>query len=126
MPEDNWVLAPTYEVDIHLPEYWAYVQFADTNVNGTEAVRDPDWTIRFLAMQVYYAELAHEKKHGAYTDNMDVVASLTPIPNALTRNCTGSIHVQLHQSGRHYTAFVRSLNSTRTASVRDDRYLIVT
>lgn len=42
VPEDNWVLAPTFEIDIHLPEYWAYLQFSNGQVNTTSPVRDPD------------------------------------------------------------------------------------
>lgn len=41
-PEDNWVWAPTYVIDIHLPEYWGYVQMSSGAVNTSAMVMDPD------------------------------------------------------------------------------------
>ncbi|EGD83163.1 hypothetical protein PTSG_03794 [Salpingoeca rosetta] len=124
-PEDNWVLAPTYKVAIHRPEYWAYLQFADTHVNGTSAVKDPDWTIRFLAMQLYYAELSFKMKSDRYSADLAEVEQYTPIPGALTRGCTGKISVSVDAEGKHYSAHVPDVSRRRVAVIRDDRYLIV-
>ncbi|EDQ87978.1 uncharacterized protein MONBRDRAFT_9393 [Monosiga brevicollis MX1] len=45
--EYNWVYAPTYVVDIHLPELWANLQFSTANPNGTApATVDPDASIK--------------------------------------------------------------------------------
>eukprot|EP01147_Barroeca_monosierra_P004104 gene4104-8466_t len=120
-PEDNWVLAPSYAVNIHMPEYWSYLQFADTNVNRTSVVPDPDWTVRFIAMQLYYAE----ETYGVYTSNIKDVVDLTPIPNVLTSRCTGTITIFVEKSGDKYHGHVPNVNGTRTAIIRDDRYLLV-
>ena len=34
--EDNWVWSPQGRVDMHQPEHWGYLQFADGPVNETE------------------------------------------------------------------------------------------
>eukprot|EP00054_Salpingoeca_dolichothecata_P025967 m.183670 g.183670 ORF g.183670 m.183670 type:complete len:370 (-) comp25516_c0_seq5:78-1187(-) len=125
VPEDNWVLAPTYIVDIHLPEYWAYLQFSTDAVNATGPVRDPDWTIRFLAMQVYYAQLSYFKTYAAYTDDISKLSPLTPVHGALEQDCTRPISIHLRNGTQEYTAELPSLKTKRTAFIRDDRYLIV-
>eukprot|EP00043_Microstomoeca_roanoka_P009143 m.87099 g.87099 ORF g.87099 m.87099 type:complete len:258 (+) comp14492_c1_seq2:897-1670(+) len=126
VPEDNWVLAPTYVVDIHLPEYWAYLQFADTNVNGTAPVTDPNWTIRFVAMQLYYAELAYQQANGKYTDSLEDIAPLTPVEGVLSHGCVGNIAIDLGGQGQNYTATVADVENKNMAVIRDDRYLFVT
>ena len=44
-------------VDIHQPEYWGYIQFSSGAPNTTAAVKDPSWTLRSVAMQIYYAQV---------------------------------------------------------------------
>ena len=51
------VLQPTGMVDIHQPEYWGYIQFSSGAPNTTAAVKDPSWTLRSVAMQIYYAQV---------------------------------------------------------------------
>jgi hypothetical protein len=62
-PGDNWLWAPLGIVDVHQPERWGYIQFATGAVNATKQVQDPDWLIRSVAMQLYYAELGFADAH---------------------------------------------------------------
>jgi hypothetical protein len=57
---DNWLWAPLGIVDVHQPERWGYLQFADGPVNATVARRDPDWAVRSVAMQLYVRSLARD------------------------------------------------------------------
>jgi hypothetical protein len=86
---DNWVWAPTGMVDIHQPEYWGYLQFSAAPPNTTAAVKDPSWTLRSVAMQIYYAQIRVKGCKmtptrgctggtGNYTDNLLVLSTLAP------------------------------------------------
>jgi hypothetical protein len=64
-PEDNWVWSPQGLVNMHYPEMWGIVTFADgvdvvaVDDDGVEAA----WALR----RVYYAERNWRAKHGSYT-----------------------------------------------------------
>ncbi|MBN9520578.1 carbohydrate-binding family 9-like protein [bacterium] len=66
-PEHNWVWSPQGVIDMHRPERWGYLQFAE---KPGEAFRlDPDWEARDTLHRVYYAQRAHRAKAGRYTAN---------------------------------------------------------
>lgn len=54
VPEDNWVLAPTYVVNIHLPEFWANLQFSTDNVNQTQPIWDPEVVLLSVCRIVHH------------------------------------------------------------------------
>jgi len=128
-PGDNWLWAPLGIVDVHQPERWGYLQFADGEVNGTEVIPDPDYAIRSVAMQVYYAQKAFAASaagRGNFTEDMAVLAELAPLgPAALNGTCTCPPTVTLAHGRKAYTAHVGDLHQNRTASVTQDRYLLV-
>jgi hypothetical protein len=75
-PEDNWVYAPTGVVNIHYPELWAYLYFADENtpefaLPETEKMK---WELR----KIYYAERIHYEKHGMFTADFSALAAQSP------------------------------------------------
>eukprot|EP00038_Savillea_parva_P012574 m.205560 g.205560 ORF g.205560 m.205560 type:complete len:442 (-) comp22997_c0_seq1:178-1503(-) len=128
-PCDNWLWAPLGIVDVHQPERWGYVQFATGDINATEPVRDPDWAIRSVAMQLYYAQEAYKAGHGSFTTNVDSLAQFAPLgPAALNGTCTHVPTVTLTDRGGvpGYKAMVASRSEpARTATITDDRYLLV-
>jgi hypothetical protein len=67
-PPSYWTWAPTGHVNIHIPEMWGYVLFADR----TDAVfaMPPDTEVRTRLYRLYYAERAYGAKHGHYTDSV--------------------------------------------------------
>eukprot|EP00995_Heteronema_vittatum_P007481 NODE_262_length_1564_cov_4.591419_g187_i0.p1 GENE.NODE_262_length_1564_cov_4.591419_g187_i0~~NODE_262_length_1564_cov_4.591419_g187_i0.p1 ORF type:complete len:446 (-),score=116.13 NODE_262_length_1564_cov_4.591419_g187_i0:118-1455(-) len=128
--EDNWVYAATGHINMHMPEYWAYLQFSTAQVNTSEAVPDPDWTVRHLAMQLYEAQLAYRHKHSKYTANLSALSELTPISGVLELACHGDIGLTVAEDGRHYNASVPSVPdsegcSDRVAHICSDRFLTV-
>jgi len=109
-------------VDVHQPERWGYIQFSTDVVNATSVRKDPDFSIRSVAMQLYYAEHAFFAVQNRYTDNINELAQyLTLGKNIfLCVNATTII-----SDNTTFTVSVAGLNTQRVATVTDDRYLLV-
>lgn len=58
-PESNWVWSPQYQINMHRPDYWGYVQFAKTPVPFKP---DPTWEGRATLARRAEAHLATRKK----------------------------------------------------------------
>jgi len=73
LPEDNWVWSPQSAIAMHMPEWWGYVQFADSP--ATSAVPDfkenPDEQIKWALWQLYYQQIAQHEKHGYYSNDIE-------------------------------------------------------
>jgi hypothetical protein len=77
--EDNWVWSPQGRVDMHQPEHWGYLQFADGAVNETAPLYDEEWPVRSIAMGIYWAQrLFAEQNEGLYTDSLTALAEFSP------------------------------------------------
>eukprot|EP00960_Hanusia_phi_P028787 747593-Hanusia_phi.AAC.9 len=122
-PEENWVWEKMGEVNMHLPERWGYLQFADGKVNATKTKSDPEWTLRCVCMALYTAQLKYKSAQGRYTD---VVQELLPFdPDAvLAGTCSSYPHIKLRKDGG-YVAEVTSKSGDFLATIRDDRFLQV-
>ena len=57
--EDNWVWSPQGKVNMHLPEHWGYVRFAEKAGGGAPA--DPSYAVR-MRLQDYYQQQVEFKK----------------------------------------------------------------
>lgn len=73
LPEENWVWSPMGIVNMHYPELWGYVLFADQD--QTEFQLPPDEGIKRLLRKVYYRQRNHYAEFGAFSDRLDVVLS---------------------------------------------------
>ncbi|MCC8153218.1 MAG: carbohydrate-binding family 9-like protein [Tannerellaceae bacterium] len=70
--EYNWVWAPTGVINIHLPEFWGYVQFSD-KIAGTgtdEFSKNPDEDIKWALRNLYYRQQQYLSEYGKYADNI--------------------------------------------------------
>jgi len=123
MPEFNWVLAPTYMINIHLPEYWAYIQFDEGPVNVTKPVHDPDFFLRYIAMQVYYGEVKYYQVNQAYTESLQELTLYVPNPSVIISDCISGIDITITSST--FQISVTAANSTRVCTVDDTRYVQV-
>jgi hypothetical protein len=76
LPEDNWVWSPQGLVDMHYPEMWGFLQFSDKVAGtGTDVFKEnPEEKTKWLLRQIYYAELAHYRKHQSYTSDLASLA----------------------------------------------------
>lgn len=74
LPEENWVWAPTGVVNIHYPELWGFVVFADS---ADEAFTVPgDELIKWELRKLYYAEQQYLDMHGSYTDSLETLRAI--------------------------------------------------
>ncbi|MEX0600859.1 MAG: carbohydrate-binding family 9-like protein [Rhodothermales bacterium] len=72
-PADWSVWSPQGEIDIHKPECWGFVQFAETSVgDGTVAfVEDPNEQIKWALRTLYYRQRDFFEERGEYADDLD-------------------------------------------------------
>lgn len=77
--EDNWVWSPQGRVDMHQPEHWGLLQFADGAVNETAPVYNQQWPVRSIAMAIYWAQrLYAAQNEDLYTDSLVDLAQFSP------------------------------------------------
>lgn len=128
--EDNWVWSPQGSIAMHLPERWGFLQFADGPVNGTAPVHNTQWPVRSVAMALYYAQHAYFSNstagNGTFTADVSALYPFTPDPHVLDGTCShGAPIVALGPNATTFSASVSSLDATWTASIRNDRLLLV-
>lgn len=75
--ENNWVWAPTGVINIHMPEYWGYVQFSDkvAGTGETPFVKNPAEETKWILRNLYYRQTEYAAAFGQYAT---VVAELKP------------------------------------------------
>ena len=122
-PCENWLWAPLGIVDVHQPERWGYIQFSNQAVNSTFKITDPDWQIRSVAMQLYYAQHHYYSQHNhTYTTNVTDLYSYIPLGEEIL-TCS-ELPTITTQPGK-FVVQVMDLKTQRIASVTEDRYLLV-
>ena len=70
---DNWVWSPQGLVDMHFPEKWGYVQFAEAVVGRKEVpyLASPTGEAERLLRGIYYRQCRFYQEHGHYTTSLD-------------------------------------------------------
>jgi len=122
--EDNWVWSPQGEIQMHLPERWGVLQFSTATPGSTTMVRDPDWRIRHVASAVYDAQKAWAKSHGGvYTSKIEDLQPLAA-SGTLDGACTKLPKISVDGENK-FKAEVQSKDGKTTASIREDRLLII-
>lgn len=76
LPEDNWVWAPTGVINIHYPELWAFVFFAEEGQNADDFKIPENEYRKWELRKLYYAQQAYWDEHGCYTDDLDALKEL--------------------------------------------------
>lgn len=73
--EHNWVWAPTGVINIHMPEYWGFVQFSDKTAGTGEdkfAV-NPDEETKWLLRNLYYRQNEYMNATGSYAQSLSTL-----------------------------------------------------
>jgi hypothetical protein len=72
LPEDNWVWSPQAAINMHMPERWGFVQFADVPAGGRAApfVENPDERVKWALRRLYYRQRAFRAAHGRYASDL--------------------------------------------------------
>lgn len=70
--EYNWVWAPTGVINIHMPEYWGYVQLSDQVAGTAETpfVNQPAEAIKWLLRNLYYRQNEYAATFGHYATSV--------------------------------------------------------
>ncbi|MBX7132928.1 MAG: carbohydrate-binding family 9-like protein [Fimbriimonadaceae bacterium] len=72
LAEDNWVWSPQGAIDMHRPEMWGYVLFADDP--NAECPFDPDHEARMTLMDLYWKQKEFHAKHGRWASILEELA----------------------------------------------------
>ncbi len=67
--EDNWVWSPQDAIDMHRPERWGVVQFADRTTDLPLPRRLADWDNRLSLIALWEAQMAHRASTGRYASS---------------------------------------------------------
>ena len=88
LPEDNWVWAPTGVINIHYPELWAFVFFADDTTSDDTLVIPEDEYRKWEFRKLYYAQNILFDQTGKYTNNLDELKAILAenAPNEYNRS----------------------------------------
>ncbi len=72
-PEDNWVWSPQGVINMHYPEMWGYVQFADEIVGEKDVpfAADKKEAAKWFLRNIYYAERNFFEENGSYTSDLN-------------------------------------------------------
>lgn len=70
--EYNWVWAPTGVINIHMPEYWGFVQISDkvAGTGETPFVTDPNDEVKWLLRNLYYRQNEYAATFGEYAPSV--------------------------------------------------------
>jgi hypothetical protein len=73
-PEDNWVWSPMGLINMHYPELWGYVVFADGNGEPSAFELPADERIKWELRRLYYRERNYYETHGEFTSDLSLLA----------------------------------------------------
>lgn len=125
--EDNWVWSPQYAVNMHMPENWGYIQFRshfEAEGLDAEVPLDPEWNVRYLSFQLYYAQHAFKEANGHYARNLSALEPYFQKEN--TSKCINLQHLSVNNTENTFEARLKSIvDPLHVASIRDDSFIYV-
>ncbi|MDO3411734.1 carbohydrate-binding family 9-like protein [Saccharibacillus sp. CPCC 101409] len=69
-PEDNWVWSPQGVINMHYPELWGYVLFADGETPESFELPD-DEIVKWKLRRLYYRQRNHYERSGVFADRIE-------------------------------------------------------
>ncbi|MCE5168463.1 carbohydrate-binding family 9-like protein [Paenibacillus profundus] len=106
-PEDNWVWSPQGIINMHYPELWGFVQFADEPL---EFEMPKDELIKWELRKLYYRERQHFEEHGCYCNDFAV----------LKHDDAWSIDPIIETTGGMFQISARSHDGQRWIRIQED------
>jgi len=72
-PEFNWVWSPQWAINMHMPEYWGYIQFEDTPAGeATVPFSIQEYTEeKYLIRELYYMQHRYKSENGTFAENLN-------------------------------------------------------
>ncbi|KAG7401040.1 hypothetical protein PHYBOEH_003235 [Phytophthora boehmeriae] len=136
LSEENWVWSSQYAVDMHRPEWWGYLQFRPRGEAPPESIDtnkvvslDPEWGVRYVSFQFYYAQHAFYNITGEYASTMDKLRPFFAFAEAF--QCSMLFDIQASKDTFHARIGVKKNASDGVdadgfiASIRDDGNIVV-
>ncbi|SFE36128.1 Carbohydrate family 9 binding domain-like [Thermophagus xiamenensis] len=82
LSEENWVWSPQGVVNMHRPETWGFVQFADSYVGNAEVEFDNKLVekVKWVLRNIYFAQKRYYSKFGEYAEEMKQLSTIGFIP----------------------------------------------
>lgn len=116
-PEDNWVWSPQGIVNMHYPELWGYVVFADEGADaggGSAGFPLPqDEYVKWELRRLYYRQRNHYARFGRFT------AELTELVSAEERNAFG-IRPKVEAAGGRFEISAAASDGKGIFYIRED------
>ncbi|MCU6712335.1 carbohydrate-binding family 9-like protein [Paenibacillus sp. J5C_2022] len=109
-PEDNWVWSPMGLVNMHYPELWGYVVFADDSGQPSRFQLPQDEGVKWQLRQVYYWQRNYYAEHGRYCTSFQQLAEDEVWPVLPAIACTGKL----------FQASLPSSDGTASYYIRED------
>ena len=122
---DNLIWSSQGEVAMHLPERWGFLQFADSEVNGTGLKSDPHWTLRTMAALLYSAQEGYKEANGKFAGTVVQLAPFDPTKQLAKGKCCEPPHITLAADAGGYSALLMSISGAFEAIISDDRLLVI-
>jgi hypothetical protein len=116
--EDNWVWSPQGAVDMHRPERWGYVQFANAT-EGRTFLPDPAWQVRERLVEIYQAQRDYFAAHKAWAGSVEAL----PLSKRARLPGEGPPVIRLGKDGNYEASIAREggpSSSSRIWTIRAD------
>jgi hypothetical protein len=128
-PAANWAWQPTGVQNIHLPERWGVLQFADSADPAVPPPlqRDPAWPVRRALTAVYEAEHVYSTLYGhGFTANVrSLVANAFLAESVAAGKCASTPTIALSPAGGSFVISVSSLDGRISGTITDDRLMSI-
>ncbi|WP_274365118.1 carbohydrate-binding family 9-like protein [Paenibacillus thermotolerans] len=110
-PEDNWVWSPQGIINMHYPELWGYVFFADGNAPAQDAPPIPeDEAIKWGLRKLYYRQRQYAAEHGRFHGDPGALLKENELPQG----------TKLEITSRTFLASAPAKDGTSTIYIRED------
>jgi len=108
-------------VNMHLPERWGYVEFAQENKKPSKDL--VDWTVR---QAVYNAQVTYAKLYGGFTMSLKALQSQAGLPRWVREGtCTNDVPVIKLHIEYGFIVTISDHKRSITGEIRGDRLLTV-
>jgi hypothetical protein len=135
---DNWVWSPMYTIDVHHPEMWGFLQFSTDAPNTTAPIHNVEWGARYIAHELYYAQVNYFAAYGEYSSDVATLAPMAHYNATLIGGCSSSITIwtsaasgtqeeettSKQKERQSYVALIVSKDVPVGVSITDGRYIL--
>ena len=99
--EENWVWSPTGRIDMHMPERWGYLYFAD-DTSTTQVIPHPSDNTMWALRQLFYTQRSYFEFNDEYAEDINLLGldNADKIELRITKN--GYIGSMVDETGKKW------------------------